>query len=94
MKGYCLSFYKDAGHFDSYGSTATELTLFAAKNGYMIKQIPMHIFEREAKTRFEKSLRAEWKIIRSLLLSFFKVKRSGSKRCVLEAWPLTIIYGK
>ena len=76
MKGYRLSLYKDAGRFDSYGSTGTELTLFAAKNGYTIKQIPIPIYERNGKTRFGKSLRAEWKIIRSLLLSFFKVKRS------------------
>ena len=74
MKGYRLSLYRTAGHFDSYGSIGTELTLFAAKNKYEIAQIPITISKREGSPRFGKSFTANRNIMKALFLSFSRVK--------------------
>ncbi len=67
MKGYRMKLYRDLGYFDSYGSIGTELTLFAAKRKYRIEQLDVPIAERLAgSTRFGRSLKAEWKILRAL----------------------------
>jgi glycosyltransferase involved in cell wall biosynthesis len=72
MKGYRMELYRALGHFDSYGSIGTELTIFAAKHKYRIKQIDVPIARREAgSTRFGRSLKAEWKIFRALLKGLF-----------------------
>jgi glycosyltransferase involved in cell wall biosynthesis len=52
MKAYLTSLYQALGHFDSYGSIGTELTIFAAKNGCIIEQIPFNVRERSGQSRF------------------------------------------
>jgi len=74
MKAYRLSVYRDLGHFDSYGSIGTELTIFAAKNGYQLQQIAFDVFERTGVSRFGQSFKGNCKIIRAMLLSIWRMK--------------------
>jgi glycosyltransferase involved in cell wall biosynthesis len=68
MKGYRMSVYRALGHFDSYGSIGTELALFAARKGYRIAQVPVVVRDRADTPRFGRTLRANWKIFRAMLL--------------------------
>jgi glycosyltransferase involved in cell wall biosynthesis len=74
MKAYRLSVYKALGHFDSYGSIGTELTIFAAKNGYQLQQIAFDVFERTGVSRFGQRFKGNCKIIRAMLLSICRIK--------------------
>lgn len=78
MKGYSMDVYRACGHFDSYGSIGTELTLFAVRNGFCIAQIPVATRDRVGSPRFGRLLLANWRIFRALLLSFGRTRgRSG-----------------
>lgn len=74
MKAYKLSVYKALGHFDSYGSIGTELTIFAAKKNYHVRQIAFNVRERNGESRFGQIFSANCKIIRAMLLSTWCVK--------------------
>ena len=71
MKAYRADIYKAQGHFDSYGSIGTELTIFAAKKGYRIEQIKFDSRERRGASRFGQMLSVNYKIIRAMVLSCF-----------------------
>lgn len=70
LKGYRMSVYRALGHFDSYGSIGTELTLFAARNGFRLEQIPIIVRDRVGTPRFGRKLYANYKIFRALFRSF------------------------
>ncbi len=78
MKGYRLALYKALGHFDSYGSIGTELALFAVRNGARFAQIPVATRPRADAPRFDWLLRANQRILRSLLLGCF-VRRDAAR---------------
>ena len=69
MKGYQIEVYDSLGHFDSYQSIGTELMLFAARNRYNIVQIPFIVRERQDAPRFGSMLKANAKILRSMVKS-------------------------
>lgn len=69
MKAYRADIYKAQGYFDSYGSIGTQLTIYAAKNGYRIEQIEFNVRDRSGKSRFGQVLSGNYKIIRAMLLS-------------------------
>lgn len=69
MKAYRMTLYQELGHFDSYGSIGTELTIFAAKKGCIIEQLPFNVRERSGESRFGQMLSANYKIIRAMALS-------------------------
>ena len=70
MKAYRTDVYKALGHFDSYKSIGTELTIFAAKKGYRLGQIAFDVRERRDEPRFGQMLSGNYKIIRAMMLSF------------------------
>lgn len=74
LKGYRMSVYRALGHFDSYGSIGTELTLFAARNGFRLEQIPIIVRDRDGAPRFGRRLCANYKIFRAMFLSFVTVR--------------------
>lgn len=74
MKAYRLNVYQTLGHFDSYRSIGTELTLFAAVHGYHVGQISFEVLERCGQSRFGQSFSGNYKIIRAMLLSIWHVK--------------------
>lgn len=69
MKAYRMTLYQELGHFDSYGSIGTELTIFAAKKGCIIEQLPFNVRERSGESKFGQMLSANYKIIRAMALS-------------------------
>ena len=69
MKSYRVGLYEALGHFDSYGSIGTELTIFAVKNGYRMKQISFDVRDRNGQSRFGQSLSSNYKIVRAMLIS-------------------------
>jgi len=74
MKAYRATVYEALGHFDSYSSIGTELTIYAAKKGYRLSQIPFIVRERKDQPRFGRVLVANYKILRALVLSIWHVK--------------------
>jgi glycosyltransferase involved in cell wall biosynthesis len=74
MKAYRALVYETLGHFDSYGSIGTELVIFAGKRGYRLGQIPFSVRERKDQTRFGRVLVGNYKIIRAMALSIWRVK--------------------
>lgn len=74
MKAYRIKIFKTLGHFDSYGSIGTELAIFAAKKGFRFRQISFDAREREGRSRFGQVFAGNYKIIRALVLSIWRVK--------------------
>lgn len=75
MKGYRMAVYAARGYFDSYGSIGTELGLFAVKRGFSFAQVPVPISDRADRPRFGLVLRANWRIVRALVLSFWHMTK-------------------
>jgi glycosyltransferase involved in cell wall biosynthesis len=73
MKGYRMALYERLGHFDSFGSIGTELALYAVKNHHPFSQIEVPTFDREGAPRFARLIRANYLILRAMVLSFVKV---------------------
>lgn len=74
MKAYQKNVYCALGYFDSYGSIGTELMLFAAKNRYRLGKVPFVVRERLGSSRFGRIFSGNYKIIRAMLLSFWRVR--------------------
>lgn len=68
MKGYRIELYNRHGCFDSMHSIGTELCFASLAHGASFKQVPVPIHERNSKTRFGRSLRADLRILRSLII--------------------------
>ena len=75
MKGYKISLFKKFDRFDSYGSVGTELALLSIKNNYKFKEVDVCTNERKDKPRFIDFFGGNYKIFRSLLLSFIYIKK-------------------
>jgi glycosyltransferase involved in cell wall biosynthesis len=75
MKAYRMAVYRKLGHFDSYGSIGTELAIFAVRQGYRISEIPIRTRERIGSSRFGRSMRGNWAIMRALLLALTRRPR-------------------
>jgi hypothetical protein len=74
MKAYRTDVYKALGHFDSYGSIGTELTIFAAKNGYRMRQIGINVRERSGESQFGQMLSGNYKIMLAMILSIWRAQ--------------------
>ena len=74
MKAYRSDLYKALGHFDTYGSIGTELTIYAAMKDYRIGQIVFNVRERSGQSRFGQALSGNYKIVRAMILSIWRVK--------------------
>jgi glycosyltransferase involved in cell wall biosynthesis len=70
IKGYKMSIYNKLGHFDSYKSIGTELSLFAIRNKFRLKQIPIKVFDRQDMPRLGHKFKANMIIFRAMLLAF------------------------
>jgi glycosyltransferase involved in cell wall biosynthesis len=74
MKAYRIGIYEALGHFDSYKSIGTELLVYAAMKGYRIGQVDLDLRKRHDHPRFGSLFLANYKIVRSLILSFWYIK--------------------
>jgi len=73
MKGYRMSLYRAAGHFDRYGSVGTELMIFAAKKKFRIVEISVPVRKRAGGSpRYGSILKANWKIFRAMVLGMVR----------------------
>ena len=79
MKGYRLKLIADIGYFDSYKSIGTEFTLYAARSGYRIYQVPITTCERRGTSRFGVGLKGNWKIIKALAKGLMTTKNRKIK---------------
>jgi len=71
MKAYRMSLYRDRGYFDRYDSIGTELTIYAARRHYPFQQVPISIIPRSDRPRFGNNVIVNYRILRSMFLSFF-----------------------
>lgn len=74
MKGYKLSHLTSLGYFDSYKSIGTEFALRCARSKLRIDSVPVITRERSGNSRFGSDFKAEFRIIRSLLLGILRAK--------------------
>lgn len=72
MKGYRIKTYKELGHFDSYDSIGSELTLYAAKRGKNVVQLNVKTRERVDAPRFGRRFSANMRILRALWIGIYK----------------------
>ncbi len=70
MKGYRIGLYQERGHFDSYDSIGTELTIYAARMRRHIVQIPIKTSERTDIPRFGRCFSANKRIFHALRYAF------------------------
>ena len=69
FKGYRMSLYEELGHFDSYNSIGTELSLFAARKKKIIKQFMIETNDRKGDARFGNSISSNLRILMSMINS-------------------------
>ena len=72
LKGYSIELYRNVGCFDRYQSAGIELAFIGISNGCNFKQIEISISERLDTPRFASALRANWRILRSLIRILFQ----------------------
>ncbi len=68
MKAYHIDVYKKLGHFDSYNSIGTELSIFAAKNAMNIAQLHITVNKRDDSSRFGNRISSNIRIFRAAWL--------------------------
>ena len=66
MKAYRIEVYRALGHFDCYTSIGTELSIYAARAGKVIAQLPVRTGDRIDHPRFGKVFSANRRIFRAL----------------------------
>ena len=78
LKAYTMELYEDCGRFDGYGSIGTELALHALRRKVPYEMIEVPIRPRRGSSRFGKSLKADYRILRAMALGIredFRGKR-------------------
>ncbi|HII16631.1 TPA: glycosyltransferase family 2 protein [Candidatus Woesearchaeota archaeon] len=68
MKAYSMAVYEQFGFFESFPSIGTQLVFGAKKKGYRIRNVPIHLKKRADTPRFGRTLSANLKILRGLIL--------------------------
>ena len=71
MKAYRIGVYRALGHFDSYNSVGTELSIFAVKSEMKIAQLPIKTRERVDTPRFGSRFSSNIRILHSLWNGWF-----------------------
>jgi glycosyltransferase involved in cell wall biosynthesis len=66
MKAYHIDVYKNLGHFDSYNSIGTEMSIFASNSKISIAQVPIKINKRVDKPRFGNRISANIRILKAI----------------------------
>jgi len=74
MKGYRLSRLRSLSSFCSYPSVGTELAIRVARSGWLVQEVPMTTRDRHDCSRFGVGFRANWRIIRAMLLGLSRAK--------------------
>jgi glycosyltransferase involved in cell wall biosynthesis len=77
MKAYRIEVYKALGHFDSYESIGTELTIFATRNHCKVVQLPVKTRKRSDSSRFGRKFSANKRILRALWLGLRASTKKG-----------------
>jgi glycosyltransferase involved in cell wall biosynthesis len=72
MKGYDMLIYRKLGHFDCYSSIGTELALYALRSGKTFTEVPIPVRARTDAPRFGNGIRANYRILRSLLFGLIR----------------------
>jgi glycosyltransferase involved in cell wall biosynthesis len=74
VKGYRLSHLKRLGHFDCYNSIGTEFAIRCARSHLRIEMVPVLTNERFGISRFGDGLKANFRILRALLIGLINAK--------------------
>ena len=74
VKGYRLSHLKRLGHFDCYTSIGTEFAIRCARSHLRIDTVPVLTKDRCGISRFGGGLKANFRILRALLLGLITAK--------------------
>ena len=71
LKGYNLKKVKKFNFFERYKSVGTDLSLSFIKSGYKFINVDIQNIKRKGSSKFGNILSANYKILRSILLSYF-----------------------
>ena len=74
MKGYKLSHLSRLGYFDSYKSIGTEFASRCARSELRIDSVPVITRERPGNSRFGAGLKAEFRILRAMVIGIVRTK--------------------
>jgi glycosyltransferase involved in cell wall biosynthesis len=74
MKAYKIDSYKKVGYFDSCKLVGSELAFILVLDGGKFEQIPFLVEKREGKSKYGDAFSANVRILRALILTFFKFK--------------------
>ncbi len=72
VKAYRIGVWRELGHFDSYKSIGTELTIFAAASRKRLTQLSVKTRERPGAPRFGRGFLANWRILRAFWIGMFQ----------------------
>ena len=75
IKAYKMKIYDLLGHFDSYDSFGTELAFFGIINGFRMHQIPFTLIARTDKSRFNKVLVTNFRILAAMIKSITRINK-------------------
>jgi len=74
IKGYRLESFRNFGKFNKYNSIGTYFTIKAARSGLNIKQIKIEICPRNGVPRFGSGIRANFKILKALIIGIMRAR--------------------
>ncbi len=74
LKGYNLESLKRLPYLSCYSSTGTEIAIRAARSGWDVREVPVATLPRKGNPRFGTGLKANWFILRSLILGLLKTR--------------------
>ena len=72
LKGYSIKIYNRQGFFSNFNSIGTQLSFFAKKNNFNIKEINITVKKREDVSRFGNIIKSNLIILYAVLQSFFR----------------------
>lgn len=75
LKGYRIGLYTGLGHFDSYGSIGSQLTLFGLSRGAKLVEVLISVQPGSGRTRFGSGWRPNLRIVRSMVIGHIRYGR-------------------
>lgn len=91
MKGYDLRLVADNGGFDHTGSIGTEVAIAALRRGVPFSEVRVTGTPRTDAPRFDRRLRANWRILRALWRA---MRRGPGVRPRRDPPPLSVLSGR
>lgn len=81
FKGYRLEKVKLFDRFDTYKSIGTEFLIRSLRSGFLVESLPVSIKKRDGISTFGNGFKANYKIIRAMIIGLILAKKSSRDVC-------------